>query len=201
MSCGCHETAAHLEQRTLWVLLAINAGMFVLEAGVGWFAQSTGLLADSLDMLADALVYGTALMASGRSLRLQQQAATASGWLQIMLGVGVAFEVVRRFVVGSEPVSGLMMVMGGVALIGNVTCLLLLAKHRRGGVHMRASWIFSTNDVIANLGVILSGAAVWFFNSAIPDLCIGATIAMIVVSGGWRILRETQGTDCADALY
>jgi Co/Zn/Cd efflux system component len=54
---------------------------------------------------------------------------------------------------------------------------------------MKASVIFSTNDVIANLGVIAAGAAVAWTGSRYPDLVIGAVIAGIVLLGARRILR------------
>ena len=191
--CGCEiEEAAELERQTLWTLLVINGATFFAEAITGWWGESTGLLADSLDMLADASVYGIALYAVGRSRRLQGNAATASGVLQIALGLGVLLEVVRRFLYGSDPVSLLMVAVGALALVANVSCLLLLAKHRAGGIHMRASWIFSTNDVIANLGVIISGALVMYLGSRLPDLVIGAFIAVVVVRGGMQILREAK---------
>ncbi len=191
-ACGCGEEVEQLERKTLWMLLAINATMFAVEALTGWIAESTGLLADSLDMLADALVYGTALYAVGRSSLLQSRAAAASGWVQITLGVGVIVEVLRRLIQGSDPLSVLMITIGIIALAANLVCLLLLAKHRTGGIHMRASWIFSTNDVIANTGVILSGWLVMLTGSRIPDLIVGATVSAIVIRGGLLILSETR---------
>lgn len=191
--CSCElDEAAELERKTLGMLLAINAAMFIIEAIAGWWSESTGLLADSLDMLADASVYGIALYAVGRSRRLQANAATASGVLQIALGLGVLLEVVHRSLYGSEPVSLIMMAVGAVALVANMSCLMLIAKHRKGGVHMRASWIFSTNDVIANLGVIISGALVMYLGSRLPDLIIGAVISVVVLGGGIQILREAK---------
>ena len=189
---GCEaDNAASLERGTLWTLLAINATMFATEAIVGWLGESTGLLADSLDMLADAGVYGIALYAVGR-LDRQAVAAAISGVLQMLLGLGVLVEVIRRFVVGSEPVSALMMITGALALAANMTCLALIAKHRKGGVHMRASWIFSTNDAIANLGVIVAGGLVWALGSRLPDLIIGSIISLIVLRGSVQILREAR---------
>ena len=190
---GCElDEAAQLERRTLWTILAINGAMFLGEAIAGWWGESTALLADSLDMLADASVYGIALYAVGRSHRLQAGAATVAGGLQITLGLGVLVEVVRRSLFASEPVSAAMMAVGALALVANVSCLVLIAKHREGGVHMRASWIFSTNDVIANLGVIIAGGLVMWSDSRLPDLIIGAIIATIVLRGGVRILREAK---------
>ncbi len=191
-SCGSEDISS-LERRALLILLSINGVMFIGEAAIGWYAESTGLLADSLDMLADALVYGIALSAVGRGHKRQSAAATTSGVLQIALGLGVLFVVLRRSLYGSEPVSGLMMGAGVVALIANVTCLVILTKHRNGGAHMRASWVFSTNDVIANIGVIVSGVLVLLLGSAVPDLVIGAMISVMVVWGGYRILQGVAG--------
>ena len=190
--CGCGEGAERLEKTTLTTLLVINGLMFLIEACAGWWGDSTGLLADSLDMFADASVYGIALYAVGRSTTLQSNAATASGWIQIALGAGVLIEVIRRILIGSEPVSTAMILIGALAMFANIVCLILLAKHRTGGVHMRASWIFSTNDVIANAGVIVSGLLVMMLGSRIPDLIIGSIVSTIVVRGGIRILHEAQ---------
>jgi len=188
-SMGLQAESAAGEAGVLKWLLAINAALFLIEFSVGWLAQSMGLIADSLDMLADAGVYGLALYAVGRSARYQLTAARLSGWLQVLLAVGAMSEVGRRFVFGSEPQPGLMMSISLLALAANVLCLLLLARHRNGGLHMKASWIFSTNDVLANVGVIIAGAMVAWTGSNYPDLVIGALIALLVLNGARRILR------------
>lgn len=191
--CGCGtEQAEKLERKTLVVLLSINAAMFVAELVLGWLAQSTGLIADSLDMLADATVYGLSLFAVGKGIAHQAKAARVSGFLQILLGIGVLFEVLRRLLYGSEPQSALIMAVGAAALLANIVCLALISRHRRGGVHMRASWIFSANDVIANLGVVLAGLLVAISGSRYPDLVVGAIISLVVVRGGTRILEEAR---------
>ncbi|QIL89292.1 cation transporter [Microbulbifer sp. SH-1] len=181
-----------MERKTLVALLSINAFMFFLELVLGLIAESTGLLADSLDMLADAFVYGVSLYAVGKAVAKKASAARISGYLQILLGVGVLFEVLRRLFFGSEPQSTLIVVVGIVALLANIVCLGLISKHRGGGVHMRASWIFSVNDVLANLGVILSGALVAILGSRYPDLLIGMIISALVVRGGIQIVREAR---------
>ena len=94
--------------------------------------------------------------------------------------------------VGSDPASLPMMAIGMLALAANLTCLALLAKHRDGEVHMRASWIFSVNDVLANLGVIAGGLLVLLFRSRWPDLAIGAAITLLVLWGGIRIIRDAR---------
>lgn len=177
------------EGRTLRVLLAVNAAMFAVEAAAGWLAESTGLLADSLDMFADAVVYGLALYAVGRAPALKLRAAHASGVLQLALALGAFAEVARRAASGSAPEPPAMIGVSLLALAANVSCLLLVARHRHRGVHMRASYIFSANDVLANLGVMAAGALVAATGSPLPDLAIGSLIAALVLAGAIRILR------------
>lgn len=190
--CGCEMEARNAQERkTLLIVLGINAFMFVFELVLGLLAESTGLIADSLDMLADALVYSISLYAVGKSANLKTNAARSSGVAQIILALLVLADVLRRLIYGSEPVDTLMMGVGFTALIANSICLSLIAKHQNDGIHMRASLIFSKNDVIANIGVILSGALVWALGSRYPDLVIGLIIAAVVLRGGIHILKES----------
>lgn len=177
------------EANVLKALLAINGTMFAVEIVFGLLAESMGLVSDSLDMLADAAVYGMSLYSVGKAASMKRKAAKLSGYLQMGLAIGVLIETLRRFYFGSEPEGLFMIGIATLALAANVSCLLLLFKHKSGDVHMRASWIFSTNDVIANVGVILAGLAVFFFKSPYPDLVIGMIVGIVVLKGSFSILR------------
>jgi cation diffusion facilitator family transporter len=197
--CDCKvEPNTPIQRKVLVVLLAINAAMFFGESVFAILADSTGLLADSLDMLADAFVYGVALYAVARSNSTKVAAARWSGYFQIILAGSVLLDAIRRFAFGSEPESGLIMAVGFVALVANFVCLKLISKHRDGEVHMRASWIFSKNDVIANLGVIAAGFMVQLSGSRLPDLFIGIVIALLVLRGGIDIVRDAaRESECS----
>jgi Co/Zn/Cd efflux system component len=193
MSCDCHVDATDESQRrTLTALLAINGVMFFAELIAGIVGQSSGVLADSLDMLADALVYGVGLYAIGRTDIVKQRAARWAGIVQLLLATGIVIDVVRRAVWGSEPQSLLMIVIASAALTANAYCFLLLQKHREGEVHMRASWLFTRTDVIANAGVIFAGLLVAWLRSRWPDILVGAAISAVVIHGGWSILRDVK---------
>ena len=191
--CDCKlESDSRTQRRVLWILLGINAAMFVVEVVMGFIAESTGLMADSLDMLADAAVYAVGLYAVGKAIQIKARAAMLSGIFQLTLALGVAFEIVRRLLGDSEPQALLMVVISLLALAANVVCLRLISRHRGGEVHMRASWIFSRNDVIANAGVILAGCLVYLTSSRLPDLIIGAAIVIVVAKGGLSIVRDAR---------
>jgi Co/Zn/Cd efflux system component len=82
-----------------------------------------------------------------------------------------------------------MVVVAFAALVANATSMSLLARHRHGGAHMKASWIFTTTDVMANCGVIVAAGLVRLFRSNVPDLVVATVIAVIILNGAMRILR------------
>lgn len=176
----------------LWVALALNAVMFVVEVTTGVIANSTGLIADGLDMLADASAYAIGLIAVGRSGLFKANAARLSGVLLLILGFGVLADVARRIVSGEPPEGSMMIAIAAVALAVNAYVLQLLGKQRSDEVHMRATWIFTRADVVANAAVILSGVAVIATGWRYLDLIVGAAIGLYVIKEAIEILGEAR---------
>lgn len=190
--CGCHaEARTAAERRTLVVALLLNATMAVVGTGAAWYAHSTGLLADALDMFADATAYAIGLAAFGRAALFKARAARVSGAVLALLGAGVLIEISRRAGQGAEPVSGVMMATASLSLLVNVYVLRSLGSFRAGEVHLRASWIFTRADVVANVGVLLAGALVALTHSAWPDLVIGSLIGLYILKEAIEILRDS----------
>jgi cation diffusion facilitator family transporter len=194
--CGCKIEAKNAQQRkTLRMVLLVNLIMFLIESFMGVIAQSTALIADSLDMLADAIVYAISLYAVSGSQLLKNKAAFLSGIFQITLAFFVLIDVVKKIMFNSFPE---FLIMGGIglcALLANIYCLILISKHKDEEIHMKASWIFSKNDVIANFAVILAGIMVYLFNSNLPDLIVGLAISALVLWGGIIIIKESKTTN------
>ena len=178
------------QTKLLWTVLLINFSFFVIEITTGFISHSMGLVADSLDMLADAAVYGLSLWAVGTAVTRKKKVASLSGYFQLALaGIGM-IEVIRRFI-GTEETPDFRMMIGIsiLALIANSVCLYLLQKSKSKEAHMKASMIFTSNDVIINIGVIVAGVLVLLTQSKYPDLIIGAIVFLIVVRGAFRILK------------
>lgn len=178
------------DRRTLWLVLLINLGQSLAGVGVGLWASSTALIGAGLDNLADASVYGVSLYAVGRSPAVKVRAARLSGWLLIGLAVMLFVEVLRRFFGGEAPVGPAMMVMAAINAALNIVCLRLLRRHRGQDVNFKASAIFTSNDSIVNLSIVLSGALVMWLDSNLPDLVLGLVVSAIAAKGGREILAE-----------
>lgn len=189
--CGCQAEVTSVEAgKTLRLALALNATMFIVEFIGGIIGESSSLIADSLDMLADASAYGIAIAAVSRGARFKVRAATISGAILFLLGLGACVAVIARALTGSEPESLVMAALATPALIVNTIVLRLLSKHRHGEVHLRATWIFTRADVIANLAILIASLLVFVTSSRYPDLVVGFGIGLYVIREALEILRD-----------
>ena len=190
---GLLEESQTQQRKVLWQVLIINFFFFALEILTGFIAGSMGLVADSLDMLADSIVYGLSLFAVGGSTARKKNIAGAAGMFQLVLAVLGFVEVIRRFLGhGESPDFEMMIVISLLALFGNATCLYLLQKSKSREAHMKASMIFTSTDVIVNLGVVVAGVLVYLTASKLPDLTVGTIVFILVGVGAYRILRLSR---------
>ncbi len=190
---GCPlEEQTGAKRHVLTLALVLNATMFVVGLVAGIVAQSTGLIADSLDMLADASAYTIALVAIGRSSTFKARAATLSGTILLVLGIGVLGDVLRRALTGSNPETTIMLIVASASLVVNSTVLYLLGRFRAGEVHLRATWIFTRVDVVANIGVILAAVIVRLSKLEWVDLIVGAAIGIYIVKEAFEIIASAR---------
>ena len=180
------------EQGAIRWVLGINLTQVAAAGIVGFLASSAGLLGAALDNLGDAAVYAVSLYAARRGVVAKARAARLSGVLLVMSGLGLVAEVLRRFVAGSNPVGPAMIAVATLNGATNLINLKLLKPHRDRGVHVEASWIFTTNDMIVNGGIVASGLLVMLFDSRFPDLVIGLVVAAVVLNGAREIFEQAR---------
>ena len=184
------DSDAKLQSKLLWQVLIINFVFFVLEITFGLVSNSMGLVADSLDMLSDSFVHALSLFAVGAVVAKKKRIAKFSGYVRILLALIGIIEVFRRYFFEDDMPDYLTMIIVSVfALIANWLCLFLLQKSKSEEAHIKASMIFTSNDIIINAGVILAGILVSVLSDRLPDLIIGSTVFVIVLSGAFRILK------------
>ena len=179
------------QRKVLIAVLVINFAFFIIEITTGLISKSMGLVADSLDMLADAFVYGISLFAVGSTVGRKKRIAKTAGYFQLVLAIIGFIEVLRRVIFAEQmPDFSTMIIVSTLALGANAICLYLLQRSKgKEEAHMKASLIFTSNDVIINLGVIIAAVLVYWLKSAIPDLVIGSIVFVLVIRGARRILK------------
>lgn len=178
------------QSRVLWVVLAINAVMFLVEFTAGWVARSTALLGDSLDMLGDASVYAATLYALTASARTRAGVAMLKGLAMVVFGLVVVIEAARKAVLGIAPDVSLMALIGGLALAANAACFAMLNRHRGDDLNMRSTWLCSRNDLIANTSVLAAAGLVALTGTLWPDVVVGVAIALLFLHSARQVLLE-----------
>ncbi|HEY8351468.1 MAG TPA: cation transporter [Sphingomonadales bacterium] len=177
-------------RRALWLVIAINGGMFLTEAAAGSLARSQALQADALDFLADTLTYGISLLVIGLPLRVRATAALAKGLSLAAMGLWVLGSTFHRVLVLGQPDAEIMGGVGLAALAANVASVLILMRYREGDANVRSVWLCSRNDAIGNLAVIAAAGGVALTGTAWPDLAVAALMAGLFLWSAARILRQ-----------
>jgi len=178
--------------RVLWIVLAVNSALFVVEFSVGWAARSTALLADSLDMLGDALVYAFSIWVLHRGARWRARASLSKGLVQLGFGLLVLGQALAKLATDLDVDAVAMGWMGALALAGNGYCFYLLWSHRSDDLNMESTWLCSRNDLIANGGVLVAAAAVFLTGSGVPDIVIGLCIAALFLRTAIQVIGASH---------
>ena len=186
------------QPKILRIALGLNLAMFFIGMVAGLAAHSSALIADSLDMLADGAAYAIALVAQRRGQKFQVGSARASGFILTVLGCAVIADVVRRAIFGVAADGNIMIVVACLSLATNIYVLRKLRAYMTEGVHMRAAWLFTRADVVANICVIVSGFVVTVTRFGYVDLIAGAGIAIYVLTEARKIFVEARAAAVTD---
>ncbi len=196
--CGCtgnvtfDGTSAEYRRR-LWLVIAINGIMFLVELVGGALAGSRALQADALDFLGDTLTYGISLAVIGMSLRVRSTAALLKGLSLFLMGLWVAGSTLWSFFVLRTPEAPVMSAIALLALVANVVSVLILARYKDGDANVRSVWLCSRNDAIGNVAVLTAAGAVWLTETPWPDLVVALGMAALFTSSAMKILRQAWG--------
>ena len=194
-ACGCSSNPVfdgvdNRYKRALWLVIIINAAMFLVEMAAGKLSGSQALQADALDFLGDAMTYGLSLAVIGMSLRARSMAALVKGTSLLLMGLWVFASTLYQFFVLGVPKAEIMGVVGLLALVANVVSVILLMRYKDGDANVRSVWLCSRNDAIGNVAVMAASLAVWFTVSAWPDLIVAFVMAGLFLRSSQLILLQ-----------
>jgi cation diffusion facilitator family transporter len=196
--CGCHGDTDRAAvdpayRRALWIVVILNVGFGVIELFGGFIADSQALKADSLDFLGDGSITFIGLLALAWAASTRAKVALTQGLFLALLGVWVLGMAAWRAMNAMPPDAELMGGIGIAALAVNVTAALVLARFRASGdAQARAIWLFSRNDAINNVAVVIAAGLVYWLQSAWPDLVVAAIIAIVFLHSAWEIIRGAR---------
>jgi cation diffusion facilitator family transporter len=192
--CGSGTTFEGLSadyRRRLWLVIAINAGMFVIETAAGALAGSQALQADALDFLGDSLTYGMSLAVIGMALRVRAWAAFAKGVSLTLMGLWVFGSTAYHVLILGIPRAEVMGLVGFMALAANIASVAILVRYKDGDANVRSVWVCSRNDAIGNVAVMIAALGVWSTATKWPDLIVAAVMAGLFLWSSAQVLRQS----------
>ena len=185
-----HITPAY--RRALWIVVLLNFGMGVAEMVGGILSGSQALKADALDFFGDGAITFIGLLAIGWSLIWRSRIALTQGIFLGGLGLSVFVYTIYRVFVLQIPEAETMGTIAIIALIVNVSAALVLIPHRHGDANVRAVWLFSRNDALGNLAVIIAAIFVGWTGTAWPDLIVAFVIAGLFLHSSLEIIKDAH---------
>lgn len=195
---GCCDHDCSLDQLrerqsgTLWIVLAINAVMFLVILAAALYGKSSALLSDSLDNLGDALTYGLSLYAVSRSSEVKAKVALFKGGLIFLSACAVIAQIVSKLFAPTVPLFEIMGIFSLLGLIANAICLFVLWRHRKEDVNMSSVWECSRNDIVSNLSVFVAAAAVWLTGSGWPDIIVASCLVLVLMRSAIHVIVSAR---------
>lgn len=188
LTTSSHFTPAY--KRALWIVILLNVGYGVIELFGGFLSGSQALKADALDFVGDGLISFLGLLSIAWLPIWRARTALIQGLFLGALGLGVFATTIYRVLVQGVPEAELMGLFGAVALVVNVAAAAVLMPHRSGDANMRAVWLFSRNDALGNVAVVIAAVLVALTGTAWPDLVVAFVIAGLFLHSSWNIARD-----------
>lgn len=185
-----HTTPAY--RRALWVVIILNVGYGIIEMVGGFLSDSQALKADALDFVGDGLITFLGVLAIGWGLAWRARSALIQGIFLGVLGISVLVNTVLRLAEGYVPEAGMMGVFGLIALAINLASTAVLLPHRAGDSNVRAVWMFSRNDAIGNLAVVIAAVVVGWLDASWPDIIVAFVIVGLFLHSSSVIIRDAR---------
>ena len=187
------EAASPELRRALLIVVFLNGIMAVAGIAASFLGRSQAMQADSLDFLGDAVATGVSLAVVSRAVHLRARVAWWQGFVLGSLGVGVLSGAVYRFILGGTPKAEVMSTYAIIGFIVNLSCALVLLRHREGNSSVKAAWLYSRNDALGNIAVLAAAFLIWVTASQWPDLLVAAILAGLFIHSAAGIMRQAKG--------
>lgn len=179
------------QSKTLKIVLLINIFLFFLTAFYGLSSHSTGLLAESLDDFGDAVTYALSLYVVYKSNQIKARVAFIKGCLILLGALFVLSQVVQHIIDHTVPIFESMGVVAFIALLLNLSCLLLLTQHREQDINMSSVWECSRNDILNNVSIIVASIVVWITHLGWADIAVGLILSLLLIKSSFKVLKSS----------
>jgi Co/Zn/Cd efflux system component len=188
-------------RRTVLIVALLNLAYFGVEFAVALSIGSVSLFADSIDFLEDASINILIFFAVAWSLRQQARVGSVLAFVILVPALATIWIAVQKALDPVPPDVVPLSLAAGGALLVNLSCALLLVRHRNlNGSMARAAWLSARNDALANIAIILVAFATAWLKTGWLDIALGLAIGLLNADAAravWRAARDERLADRA----
>jgi Co/Zn/Cd efflux system component len=171
----------------------LNLAYFGIEFAVALSIGSVSLFADSIDFLEDASVNFLILIALGWSASRRGTVGTTLAGILLVPGLATLWMAWHKFSILIAPAPIPLTLTGLGALVINLSCALMLARHRhQGGSLTKAAFLSARNDAVGNIAIVAAGLITAVMHSAWPDLIVGLGIAVLNADAAREVYQAAR---------
>lgn len=189
-TCASNAPVPPRYRRVLWIALCVNLAMFGVELAAGWGAGSVSLLADAVDFFGDAANYAVSLFVLSMGLAVRARTALLKGLSMGAYGLYVLGHASWNVLHGVMPEPLTMGLVGGLALVANLSVAWMLYAYREGDANMRSVWLCSRNDAIGNIAIVVAALGVFGTGTAWPDLIVAAIMGVLGLGSARSVIGQ-----------
>jgi cobalt-zinc-cadmium efflux system protein len=183
--------------------VALNLVFVVVEAAYGIMSDSLALLTDAGHNLSDVLglllAWGAALLARRRPSarrtygfsRATIFASLFSGLLLVGAVGAIGWEAVNRLMEPAQPVGTTIMAVAAIGVVVNTVTALFFLSGKDHDLNIRGAFLHMAADAAVSLGVVASGALIYFYGLSWVDPVISLVIAAVILLSTWGLLRDS----------
>jgi cobalt-zinc-cadmium efflux system protein len=195
------EAARQTTTRLSWSL-AITLAFVIFEAAAGYLANSLALMTDAAHNLTDVIALGLSWFA----IRITTQPANAqktygyhragilvallNSTTLILISLGIFYEAYQRFISPPEVQSGILIVVGLIAVGINLVTALLVHRGSESDLNLRSAFVHLMGDVFSTIGAVIAGVIIYFTDANWLDPFVSVLIGILILYNAWGILRD-----------
>lgn len=183
--------------------IVLTAITLAAEVAGGIWTNSLALLSDAAHVFLDLF----ALILSLVAIRLAGVPATDTrtfGWHRaevfasfingatvFIMGLGILYEGVTRFIQPEEVKSVPMFIIAALGLVMNLLSASALHQHSHDDLNVRSAFLHVIGDAAASVGVIIGGVVIYYTKWYAVDAAISIGIGFLIFRGAWGVLKQS----------
>jgi cobalt-zinc-cadmium efflux system protein len=183
--------------------IALNVGFVILEAVVGFAANSMALISDAGHNLSDviglALAWAAAAMARRSStprftygLKKAPILAALFNSLFLLVAVGaILAEAIRRLFHPLSTQGAVVMIVAAIGILINGVTAFLFARGRERDVNIRGAFVHMAADALVSLAVVIAGLIILLTGQQWVDPAMSIAVAIVILWSTVGLLKES----------